>query len=467
VRKVTTRMRSILAVSLVLNVVLTAAVLTWFTRTTPSSPRLPRTVAAATTSSVVRLVKTNVLVRPRAFTWQEVESPDYATYVQNLRELGMPESTIRDIIIADVNQLFRQRQIDQESQQDFEWWRATPSPEVQSNLTARAQALEGERVALLEKLLGPNWSEGREPAATPLALNGPVLGALPEETKATVQGIAARSRERVAAYVAARDAANQPVSDVDLARIREETRQQLAAVLNPQQLEEFLLRYSNTADRLRSELAGLNVSPEEFRAAFRAVDSIDRDMALRFGGDDEGAVRIRQALEQQRLLALRNALGPQRFAAYQTLRDPAYREALTVAEQVGGNEETALALYEIQRATADEISRIRSDPNMTEVEKQQQIRATELEQLRARSLALGEAPPAEAPIAEQSRPHVMQPFETLGQLSVRYGVRLSALREANPGVDINRLRPGAVINIPPPAQAPTPPPLPPGLAPRR
>ena len=41
-------------------------------------------------------------------------------------------------------------------------------------------------------------------------------------------------------------------------------------VLSPEQLDEYLLRYSRCANTLRNELRGLNVSPEEFRSLFRA-----------------------------------------------------------------------------------------------------------------------------------------------------------------------------------------------------
>ena len=46
------------------------------------------------------------MLRRQLFSWREVESADYATYIANLRDIGCPEQTIRDIIIADVNQLY-------------------------------------------------------------------------------------------------------------------------------------------------------------------------------------------------------------------------------------------------------------------------------------------------------------------------------------------------------------------------
>jgi LysM repeat protein len=464
-------MRSVFLVSLVLNVVLAVALVTWFTSTPDHQPRVVRPINAAAVNSnyLPRIVKTNVLVRPRAFTWREIESPDYATYVQNLRELGMPEPTIRDIIVADVDQLFIKRKRGEDAKQDLEWWRATPSPTVQSNILARTQALENERAALLEKLLGPDWDKGRvAEERAPLPLTGPVLGNMSDDVKASVQAISARSQDLMASYLADKQARGEQPNPAEMARIREETRQQLAAVMSPQQLDEFLIRYSDTANRLRDQFAGLNVTPEEFRSLFRAVDQIDRDIQLRFSGDDAASQRSRQALEQQRLAAIRGALDPERFAAYQMARDPAYQTALTTAQQAGGNEETARALYEIQRATADEVARIRNDPQLSDAQKQLLLQQTTQEQQKARATVLGEETSdvgglASAPVQPQVRTHVLEPFETLGRLSQRYGVTFSELREANPSVDINRARPGTVIVIPPQGSLVSPLPLPPGL----
>ena len=53
-------------------------------------------------------------------------------------------------------------------------------------------------------------------------------------------------------------------------------RDDLARVLSPPQLEEFLLRYSQNANELRANLGQLrffNATPDEFRAVFRAPAS--------------------------------------------------------------------------------------------------------------------------------------------------------------------------------------------------
>ena len=54
----------------------------------------------------VASARTNFVVRRQIFSWKDLESPDYPTYILNLRNIGCPEQTVRDIIIADVNALY-------------------------------------------------------------------------------------------------------------------------------------------------------------------------------------------------------------------------------------------------------------------------------------------------------------------------------------------------------------------------
>src|SRR5260370_37442449 len=74
--------------------------------------------------------KTNVVVRRQNFTWDEIESADFPTYITKLRAIGCPEATIRDIIVADVNQLFARRRATEVITAEQKWWQSEPDPEV-------------------------------------------------------------------------------------------------------------------------------------------------------------------------------------------------------------------------------------------------------------------------------------------------------------------------------------------------
>src|SRR6185436_19245811 len=60
----------------------------------------------------------------KRFDWQSVESPDYKQYIANLRAIGCPEETIKDIILADVNKLYDQKKkAVRGPAKKFEYWK--------------------------------------------------------------------------------------------------------------------------------------------------------------------------------------------------------------------------------------------------------------------------------------------------------------------------------------------------------
>src|SRR5499427_7697945 len=141
----------------------------------PVTPEAPESVSG--------VVRTNVVVRRQFFSWREVESADYPTYVANLREIGCPEQTIRDIIIADVNGLYARKLATDIVTPQQQWWRSTPDTNVLAAAAERARQLEDERRTLLARLLGPNCETGDlvtlpRPSRPGLVLDGAVLGNL-------------------------------------------------------------------------------------------------------------------------------------------------------------------------------------------------------------------------------------------------------------------------------------------------
>jgi hypothetical protein len=87
----------------------------------------------------------------RTFNWSELESEDYRTYITNLRRIGCPEQTIRDIITADVAGLYAPRRKKLESDSAHG-----------QNLAEQLLALRQEETWVVATLLG----DQSEPAAS-------------------------------------------------------------------------------------------------------------------------------------------------------------------------------------------------------------------------------------------------------------------------------------------------------------
>lgn len=453
------RWRVVAFVSLGVNVLL---IVGWLLFSRHSGPR-PSASAAGTNAALNAAGRTNIVLRRQLFSWREIESSDYPTYIANLRNIGCPEQTIRDIIIADVNNLYARRRALEVVTADQQWWRSEPDSNVVQVAMAKLRALDDERRTLLTELLGPNWEAGDlaslpRPSRQAVALDGPVLGPLSTDTKQAVEAISLRSQERLQAYLDAQRQLGKDPVPAELARLRQQTRDDLALVLSPPQLEEFLLRYSQYANDLRADFGQLqffNPTPDEFRAVFRATDDLDLRIQMLADATDPNSVQARAALEDQRENAIKVALGPARYNEYRLLHDPLYQDAVAQAEEAG-TPEAVQTLYAINQAAAAQQNAVNSDTNLTASQKSIEQKRLELDQLTAQTEATDQPlPPEPPPAPPPKRTYTLRPGDTPSVVAMIYGVPESALRAANPNVDFNRLKPGDSINIPGSGLTPT------------
>jgi LysM repeat protein len=464
------RWRTLAFVSLGVNLVLAAV---WLNYARHSSG--PGAGNAGAGESAFATPRTKILLHRQFFSWQELESGDYPTYIANLRSIGCPEQTIRDIIIADVDALYAWKRATNVITPDQQWWRSVPDTNVMAAAIEKARALDDERRALLAKLLGPDWESGDlanlpRPSRQGVALDGPVLGNLTPETKQAVEQVSQRSEERLQAYLDAQRAAGRQPDPVDLAKLRKQTRDDLASVLSPSQLEEFLLRYSQYANNLRADFGTLRFfepTPDEFRSVFRATDSIDQQIQMLADATDPNSVLARKNLLDARENALKQALGTQRYGLYHDLQDPLYRDAMQTALD-NGTPDAVNSIYAANLAAASEQQDVMNDPSLTATQKDIALKSIQLDQLKVNAAAIGQDLPAPATPPPQPRvpTYTLRPGDTPAVIAMIYGVPQSALMAANPGVNFNRLKPGDAINIPRTALAPIGAPLiAPGLAP--
>ncbi|HSH93675.1 MAG TPA: hypothetical protein VK968_05985, partial [Roseimicrobium sp.] len=100
---------------------------------------------------------TTVQIVEKAIDWRAVESEDYRKYIANLRSIGCPKETIKDIIVADVNKLFAERRkLIATGGKKFEFWK-TGNPlaaMMDPEKIEKQQELAKEKKALLKELLG-------------------------------------------------------------------------------------------------------------------------------------------------------------------------------------------------------------------------------------------------------------------------------------------------------------------------
>jgi len=379
-----------ISLSVALNLLL--GVLLW----RQSAPKPDVTLSASPSqdaAEVQAIVRTNTVVRRQNFLWADIESPDYEVYIANLRLVGCPEATIRDIIVADVNQVFLRRQATESVTPHQQWWRPEIDPEVAQTAAVNAQALAQERRELLTQLLGPDWESSEYPFPSAYALSpldGPILGQLEPATKAAVHEIERSSQERLRAYLDQVKAAGDPPDPEVLAALHEESRIALTQVLPPEAVEEFLLRYSPLASELRDSLRGVEVSPEEFRTLFRALDPLRHEDPLDTSNSVGAPAGPIAQLAQNHQEMLRKVLGEERYEDLKLSRDSLYQEASRIVNQTGAHQDQIVPVAAIVRLTQEELDRIRNDLSLTSEERVEQLRATREAQHSSLRSLLGE-----------------------------------------------------------------------------
>ncbi|MGI8966734.1 MAG: hypothetical protein ACR2H1_11700, partial [Limisphaerales bacterium] len=177
------------------------------------------------------------------------------------------------------------------------------------------------------------------------------------------------------------------LNPTDLARIRQQSRLELGKVLTPAQLEEFLLRYSDTANQMREEFRGLNPTPEEFRAAFHARDSLAQQLEIL--PDTPENSKVRSDLAAQLRGAVRQSLGEERYELLKNNQDPLFRQARNLAAQAGAPLNVVAPIYQISQAVAAEQKRISNDATLSDEEKIAALASAQMEKARSLEQLLG------------------------------------------------------------------------------
>jgi hypothetical protein len=350
----------LILISVLVNLGLLAAVLLLPKPTAPA-PAIAPTVAA--TSNVVQKITrsreikgTNEVI---ALSWAKVESPDYKTYITNLRGVGCPEETIRDIVIADISKFYTQKWRALNPVREYKYWRygrsSADDPVREANTRKKnLEALLREKRQLVRELLGVDLAEDGERYADS-SFRGSVADMeiynfLPAEKRQVFREMRDKYEPMFQQLQDQTDPDGflAPELRAQMTALGKKAEQEMQQALTPEELEQFQLRFSGTAQGLRNSLAGFEPTEDEFKKLY----------ALRKGVDDQfaGADRQDPEIQRQRTEALakleselKAMMTPERFAEYQLSQDRNYREALSFARAWDLPKEAANSVFNIRQ----------------------------------------------------------------------------------------------------------------------
>lgn len=152
--------------------------------------------------------------------------------------------------------------------------------------------------------------------------------------------------------------------------IEEERRRDLEAVLTPEELRAFDLRYSQTAQNIRWQLADMKPSLQEYEAIFSQQNELDRNFNTHDSGEKpQDFWENRQKAEQAGLARLREQLGEDRFVDYALSRDHSARQILVAADRYGLPPDASRQLWKLREQTSRQSKAIYDDPALDRDEK--------------------------------------------------------------------------------------------------
>jgi len=298
-----------------------AAVLLW-PRPKPQTNAASEPPQAAVVAEALRPERkfAPVLTTGNAFHWSQVESSDFQQYMANLRAVGCPEETIRDLVIAEINKLYSPKFAALMTQaQHYDYWKPA-SKKSREGLAKQLNSLRAEKRELLKTLLGIDSDPGEQWAnitVDELVAQGR-FAFLSAEKQKLVQDILAR-------YDLSQDA--------DPKRTREKRREELAQVLSPDGLYQFDLRDSNAADSVRSRFGDADLSEAEYKKLFDLRKAYED--AVGAVADNSDPEKARKRSEARRALedAYKTALGDQRMDEVTRQQDSGWRSLTQIGQQ--------------------------------------------------------------------------------------------------------------------------------------
>lgn len=385
-------MKSRFAISLALNVVLLGLVAWLWTQ---RSQRAEVPVAShqgndkALSSNAVRGAQRRLTPAatkgeaPEQFDWRAVESENYKQYIANLRSIGCPEETIRDIIIADVNKLFDSRRKDLfPATNRFEYWKGGNflAALLDESKMQKEQALNAEKRALLKELLGVDVPDTGDIISGTKTFDA-MLDFLPAEKRTQIMELEQKFAARMAKSM-------KDIQRGDLEafkRLQAEKDEEMLKLLSPDEKFEYDLRMSQSAMMMRMQMGDFETSEQEFRDLFKLRKQFDDEFGAFGIPPSKPEERERRTTAQKQLDAdTRRVLGEDRFLEYKYSDDFARSSFSKIADEFQIPKQKAYKVYDIRDVAQAEAAQVRGNKALTAEERQfklDQIRATTEQEL--------------------------------------------------------------------------------------
>lgn len=370
------------AALVILNLGSLFAALYLLSKSWPSSP--PAAASAQVASNSVPALATAppeivTVVQTNEFSWRQLESEDYKTYIARLRAIGCPEETIRDLIMADVDNLLapRLRAVAARTN-ELKYWQTDEKDlwDVERRATIRKQRqdIDFEKRDIVWQLMGIDVVAER------LKLQGEEdsqalrLSFLSDEKRSQVRKLLDRFGEEEMTIREKITELGGALSESDRAELQglfKERDQEIAGLLSPAEFEQYQLWYSPPAYKVRDAFFGLEPSEEEFLAIYKLTKAFD-EACDRENLDANNAATRESWLQAKGELdaGIRAQLGEERYAEFKQNQDPEFRELALAVARFNLPRDTTREVYDLKSVAQAERLKVQASERLTAEQKE-------------------------------------------------------------------------------------------------
>ena len=339
---------------------------------------------ASATAAKTKTSATKYSSAPGPEAWGNLQNGDLAALRDRLRAEGFPPEIVRAILAAQIRESFAaRRKAIEDAQGETPYWK---NPNRDPKTQAALRDLNQEQDKILKDLLG---NDGRNDDPSYAAYLHRQFGDLPADKVDRLREIQDDyNRQRSDIYANSRSGLL-PDEQQKIAALDRAMRADFAAVLTPQELADYDLRSSNTAQQLRNNLAAFDATEQEYRAIFQLQQAFDDQFGRMYGPLSPDDMKARSDAQKQLTQDINTALGPDRAAEYQRDTDYGYRQATQLVERLELPPDTANQVYATQKDIQQRATALRSDRTLTADDRNTQLGGLATEAQTKLTAALG------------------------------------------------------------------------------
>lgn len=308
-----------------------------------------------------------------------LQSGDAEALRDELRAAGVDEDLVRAVVGMRLwkRHEARMRALQTRSGGQTEWWKQETNGwwgGQTKEQRAELKALQAEIKAESERLLGKD----------PFALaNNPWLerqyGFLPSEKREALQQLEQDYNELSNELRQESQGFTLPSDREKTKFLMAEKRADLEALLTPEELQDYDLRQSRTAQQLRWQMTQMDASEAEYRAIFeirKGFDEVHNDHD-QFGNRTRNMTpddwKVRSEAEKAMKAEIKVALGEERYAEYVRAQDNDYQQLRKATDRFALPADTPRKVYALRDEVPAAATRIADDASLTPEQKKEAV----------------------------------------------------------------------------------------------